>query len=196
MEGAAALGWVDWMVTVTALIYVVMAAREKFWGWAWGIVSCGLWAYASFAFYSLYMDALLQVFYVIMGFMGLYHWRSGGAQGAEAPIIQWPFAKHIPYLIVGVLLALVFGYFFDTYTPAAATYLDALTTIFAMLATFLMTRKVLENWLYWIVIDATYIYLYASRGAWLFSALMVVYTAVAVMAYLNWRKRAKPALSL
>ena len=87
------------------------------------------------------------------------------------------------------MLALAFGYFFDAYTPAAATYLDAFVTVFAMLATWLMTRKILENWLYWIIIDAASVYLFASRGAWLLSAVMVVYTGIAVMAYLGWRKR-------
>ena len=185
---ALALGWVDWTVTITALVYVVLAARENPWCWVWGIVSCGLWAYASFAFYSLYLDALLQLFYVGMGFVGLYYWRAGRGQ-AEAPILRRPLRQHLVWLAGGSLLALAFGYFFDAYTPAAATYLDAFVTVFAMLATWLMTRKILENWLYWIIIDAASVYLFASRGAWLLSAVMVVYTGIAVMAYLGWRKR-------
>lgn len=186
---ALALGWIDWTVTITALIYVALAARENSWCWPWGIVSCGLWAYSSYAFYSLYLDALLQLFYVFMGFVGWYQWKAGGNQETAAPILRWPFRQHVPYLIAGTLLSLVFGYFFDEYTAAAATYLDAFATIFAMLATWLMARKLLENWLYWIVIDAALIYLYASRGAWLFSGVMVIYTGIAVMAYLAWKKR-------
>ncbi len=194
LEEAAAMGWVDWTVTVTALVYVVLAARENPWCWLWGIVSCGLWAYASYAFYSLYLDALLQLFYVAMGFVGLYHWRSGGTGGKEAPIQQWAFHRHLPWLLAGTLLSFGFGYFFDAYTTAAATYWDAFTTIFAMLATFLMTRKILENWLYWIFIDATYIFLYASRGAWLFSGVMVIYTAIAIAAYFKWQRKVKTSL--
>jgi len=186
---ALALGWKDWTVTITALVYVVLAARENAWCWPFGIVSCGLWAYASFADYSLYLDALLQLFYVGMGFWGWYWWKAGKTSGAQAPILRWSFRQHLPWLIAGTGLAFVFGYFFDVYTPAAATYLDAVTTVFAMLATWLLTRKVLENWLYWIVVDAAYIYLYATRGAWLFSAVMVIYTGIAVMAYFGWRKR-------
>ncbi len=191
IKQAVALGWVDWTVTVTALIYVVLSARESPWCWVWGIISCSLWAYASYAFYDLYIDALLQLFYVVMGFVGLYHWRYGGEQASEAPIVRWPFRRHVPYLVIGSIVSAGFGYFFDAYTPAAATYLDAFATIFAVLATFFLTRKLLENWLYWVVIDGALVYLYASRGAWLFSFVMVIYTAIAFVAFLQWRKRAR-----
>ena len=77
LQDLAALGWLDWTVTITALIYVVLSARNSPWGWPFGIVSCALWGYASFFEYDLYLDALLQVFYVVMGFLGLYNWLKG-----------------------------------------------------------------------------------------------------------------------
>lgn len=186
-QQALALGWVDWTVTITALVYVFLAARQQISAWWWGIVSCGLWAYASFVFYQLYLDALLQLFYVGMGFAGLYQWRYG-KQGKLLPVSRMNQREQAIILVTGTALAIPFGYFFDNYTQAAATYWDAFTTIFAVLATILLVQKKLENWLYWVVIDAIYVGLYASRGAYLFSAVMVVYVVIAGRAFLSWRR--------
>lgn len=188
LEEAAAMSWIDWTATITAVLYVVLAARSNIWCWFWGIISCGLWAYASFAFYQLYLDALLQLFYVVMGFIGIYQWKYGGQGKVSLSITRMRWNQHLAVLGSGTALALAFGYFFDEYTPAAATYLDAFTTIFAVLTTFLLVQRILENWIYWVIIDATYVYLYASRGAILFSVLMVVYVIIAAAAYFRWKR--------
>ena len=176
-------GWVNWIITITALIYVVLAAKENVWCWFWGIISCTLWAYASFVFYNLYLDALLQLFYVIMGFVGIYQWKYGGEAQKERPIRRMTWQQHTMTLVIGSLLALLFGYFFDNYTDAAATYLDAFTTIFALITTFLLVWKYLDNWIYWVVIDVVYVYLYFSRGATLQSLIMIIYVLIALFAY-------------
>ncbi|HMQ85807.1 MAG TPA: nicotinamide riboside transporter PnuC [Saprospiraceae bacterium] len=185
---AFALNWVDWLATVTAILYVWLAAKNNPWCWGWGIISCSLWAYASFFYYQLWLDALLQVFYVAMAFWGWYQWRLGNPDKAAKKISRLPIWWHAPMLVLGAVLSLIFGYYFAAYTSAAATYWDALTTVFSVIATFLLVQRVLENWLYWIVTDALYIWLYASREAWLFSLLMVVYTLIAVWAFFNWRR--------
>lgn len=183
---AAALSWVDWVVAATALIYVVLAARGQVWCWFWGIISCSLWAYASFAFYDLYLDALLQLFYVAMAVVGIYQWKYGGQSGEGAPISRLSGRQHLAILAGGSLASLLFGYFFDEYTPAAATYWDAFTTVFSVIATLILVRKVLDNWAYWIITDLIYVGLYYSRGAYLFALVMVVYVAIAAFALVRW----------
>ncbi len=185
---ALALSWIDWAATLTALLYVILAARVNIWGWVWGIISCSLWAYASFVFYELWLDGLLQLFYVAMGVVGIYQWRYGGREGSAMPIQTLRPAQHGWLLLGGLAASLLFGYFFDEYTPAAATYLDAFTTVFSVIATLILVKKVLENWLYWIVVDAVYAYLYASRGALLFALLMAVYVIIAAFAFFRWRR--------
>ena len=188
---AYALSWVDWVATITALLYVILAARNNIWCWFWGIISCSLWAYASFALYQLYLDAVLQVFYVVMSFIGFYNWRWGIEGNTEASIKQLSLKEHLSYLVAGTLLSIAFGYFFDNYTPAAATYWDAFTSVFSVLATLLLVRKYLDNWGYWVVIDTIYIGLYFSREAYLFSLLMVAYTLIAGVAWVSWQKSFK-----
>ncbi|GJM35256.1 MAG: nicotinamide mononucleotide transporter [Saprospiraceae bacterium] len=180
------MSWMDWVATLTALIYVVLAARENNWCWLFGIISCSLWAYVTFAFYQLYLDAILQLFYVIMSFVGLYRWKYGGQANSALPISRLSGQAHLLWAITGLILSLGFGYFFAAYTSAAATYLDALTTVFSVIATFLLIQKRLDNWLYWVLIDALYAYLYFSRGALLFGLLMVIYVIIASVALYNW----------
>jgi len=186
-QEAAALSPVDWIATITAIIYVILAARENSWCWFWGIISCSLWAYASFAFYELYLDAILQVFYVVMSFLGLYRWKKGGSgEQQDRPITRLSQRQHLYYIGGGSILALLFGYAFSEYTPAAATYWDAFTTIFSVLATFMLVNKRLDNWAYWVIIDLAYAGLYASRGAYLFALLMLAYTIIAAVAFYRW----------
>lgn len=188
LREAAALSWIDWVVTITALVYVVLAARENVWCWFWGIISCSLWAYASFAFYGLYLDALLQLFYVAMAIVGLYQWKYGGQAGEGVPITRLSARQHLFILAGGTAAALLFGYFFDEYTPAAATYWDAFTTVFSVIATLILVRKVLDNWAYWIVADLIYVGLYYSRGAYLFALVMAVYVVIATFALARWAR--------
>lgn len=194
LQDIQALGLLDWVVTLTALIYVILSARNHPACWPFGIVSCALWAYASYAYYGLYADALLQVFYVVMGFVGLYAWLRGGKSEEQVgksvailPISKASPDQHLIYISVALVLGLLFGYLFS-HTSAAATYYDSLTTSFSVVATVLLVRRRLYNWLYWIIIDLAYAGLYYSRGAILFALLMLVYTVIAYFAYRHWRK--------
>jgi nicotinamide mononucleotide transporter len=83
------------------------------------------------------------------------------------------------------------GYIFDSYTNQENPYTDAFSTVFSLAATFMVTKKVLENWIYWIVIDAVCIYLFASRGLFLTSILFFFYTIIAVFGFVQWRRQFK-----
>lgn len=191
IEQAQAFSWVDWVATLTAIIYVVLAARENIWCWFWGIISCSLWAYASFVYYNLWMDALLQVFYVIMGFIGIYQWKYQQEGQDIRPTTQLTIPEHLTYGAILLPATFLFGYFFANYTPAAATYPDAFTTILSVLATFILIQKKLETWLYWILADTLYVWLYARQGAYLFALLMIFYVIIAVDGYFRWRRQMK-----
>ena len=189
VEAVRQLHWTETLAVVLGVVYVVLAGRGSKWCWPPGIVSCALWAWATFSLYHLWIDALLQLFYVGMGFRGWYRWtRDGTAE--ELPVTTMGVRDHLRLWAIGLPLAFLFGWFFDAYTPAAATWLDAFTTVFAILTTWLVVQKKLENWLYWILVDGLYVYLYARQGAWLFMLLMVAYTLIAIAGWFRWRKLA------
>ncbi len=186
---AANLHWTEIGAVVFAIAYLVLAARENVWCWFWGILSCTLWAYAAFFLYDLYVDALLQVFYIIISFLGLYQWLYGSAEQKALPITWLSRREHFLVVVVGLLATLFVGYFFDEYTPAAATYWDAFTTVFSVMITFMVIQKKIDNWLYWLVVDTVYVFLYWSRGGYLFALLFVAYLVIVALGFFQWQQQ-------
>jgi nicotinamide mononucleotide transporter len=179
----------DWAITITALAYVFLAARERPACWLFGIVSSGLWAWADFYRYNLWVDGLLQVFYVFMGFAGLYAWLFAAQKTGEKLAIQrMPLRQHGYLILLGLALALVLGFLFKKYTPTSFPYADAFITAFSVIATFLTIKKVVESWLYWIVFDALAVGLFWAKDAVLVALVMVVYTGMAVYGWRQWKR--------
>jgi len=184
---AANLHWTEIGAVVFAIAYLILTARESVWCWFWGILSCTLWAYAAFFLYDLYVDALLQIFYIIISFLGLYQWLYGSSEKKALPITWLSRREHFGVIIVGLLATLFVGYSFSEYTSAAATYWDAFTTVFSIMITFMVIQKKIDNWLYWLVIDTVYVFLYWSRGGYLFALLFVAYLVIVVLGFFQWR---------
>jgi nicotinamide mononucleotide transporter len=89
--------------------------------------------------------------------------------------------------IVGLgIIAGILGWLMARYSPASFPYLDALTTVFAVFATYLVAKKVLENWLYWIAIDALSIYLYLEKDLTPTALLFMLYVIIASYGYVKW----------
>lgn len=103
----------------------------------------------------------------------------------------WPLKYHMINILVSLAIAFVLGYLFECYTTQANPYVDAFTTVYSLAATYMITQKILNNWLYWIVIDIALIYLYASQGLELTSVLYLVYSVLAIFGWMQWRKQFK-----
>lgn len=189
MELISQLHPAEMAAVIFGLIYVVLAAKENVWCWFWGILSCSFWAWATFNLYDLWIDAGLQIFYVGVSFFGVWQWLFGNNNSSKPlNISTLKPHNHVIIIIGGLIISFAVGKFFATYTPAASTYLDAFTTVFSIIATFMVVRKILENWIYWIVVDAVYVYIYFTRDSVLFTGLMVIYTLIAIYGWIEWRK--------
>ncbi|MFK8008215.1 MAG: nicotinamide riboside transporter PnuC [Saprospiraceae bacterium] len=188
IQGAQNLHWAEILATIFGFIYIILAIKENVWCWFWGILSCGLWAWATYNLYDYYFDAVLNVFYVVMGFVGIYQWKFGGRDEDELPVTQMTVNQHVIVVLVGLICTFLLGFLLDKYTLAQKTYLDAFTTAFAIFATFMTIQKKIGNWIYWIIVDMIYVYMYWAVGAYLFMLLFIVNTVLAVKGYLNWRK--------
>lgn len=194
IAACAALHFTELWAVLFGVAYVVLAARNSVWCWVFGLLSALLWSYATFYLYGLWIDAILQLFYAVMAVVGWWQWSSD-EQGQELKISSKPFGVHLRYILLpGLVLSLVIGFLFGTYTPAASTYLDSLSTVFSVVATFLVIRRLIENWFYWIVVDVIYIYIYIQQGAWLFTALMILYIIIAVVGWLKWNAQMEASI--
>jgi nicotinamide mononucleotide transporter len=179
----------QWMALITGLAYVILAAHEKPLCWPFGIVSCSLIAVDDFALFQLYADGVLQIFYVLFGFAGLYFWIFRNPSGAPLIVTSRRLKAHLIAVLALALISIPIALLLKDLTNAAYSYLDTLTTLLSLWATWLLVKKVLENWLYWIVIDAVYVVLFCLRGGELIALLYGIYMVIAVWGYLNWKHR-------
>ena len=133
------------------------------------------------------MESLLYAFYVGMAAYGWMIW-SRGKKDDEFPVVVWSLHTHVVAMLVISLLATATGWYLSNFTQAAYPFIDSFTTFAAIWATFLVARKVLENWWYWLLIDLVSIAIYWSRGLELTAALFVVYVILIPVGLLQWRK--------
>ena len=179
----------EWMAVAGAIVYLVLAARGNPWCWGFGIVSCAFWAYADFTYYKLYIDGFLQLFYIGISFLGFYQWKYGGENKEALPVSRMRPVHHAWILAGGLLLSATLGALFSKYTIAAYSYLNTLTTVFAVITTFLAIRKKLENWIYWFFIDCINVFVFWQSGGYLIAMLFIAYLVLVVAGFLSWRKK-------
>lgn len=189
LDGLLATAPLEAAAVVLGLLYSLLAVAHRRSCWIAGGLSAALFVYlASRA--ALPMQAMLQGFYVVMAVYGWLQWsRAGGVPR----VTTWPLRNHC--IAIAILLASAFALagVLARETDAAWPYLDSVTTLASLLATWLIARSKLENWLYWIVIDALLAFLYAAQGLVFTALLFVVYLVVAVIGYGSWLRRLRAA---
>jgi nicotinamide mononucleotide transporter len=135
---------------------------------------------------AIYLQAGLQFVYVVLGIFGFINW----GKSVETKLKIWSLQKHLLVGIPTLLLALTLGFVFSK-TDQKLPYLDAFISAFAILATYLTTKSILENWLYWIVLNLLSMYLWFEQGLQLTVALFAVNTLMAVFGFILWLKKWK-----
>jgi nicotinamide mononucleotide transporter len=191
LQGVAAAfaqmsGW-EVLAVFFGIAYVLLAAKESLWTWIFAFLSTIIYTIL-FWDGALVSSSLLNFYYMVMAVYGFILWRSGGEQGEELEISQWSLKKNFIVIISGIILAVILGYLSDTYTEARFAYLDTFVMVFSVIATWMLAKKVLENWLYWMVIDSTAIVLYWKSGYLATIILFMFYVILAFYAYYTWWK--------
>ncbi len=182
---------IEVIAVVLALVYVVLASLNSPWCWPFAFVSSALVSYQVWFAYRLLFDAGLNIFYAAMAVVGLWRWQTRrAARGPERvkPITALSLREHAYIIAGGLAVSLLCGVLAQAYTKVSFPYLDALTTVFSVVGTFLLVERKLENWLYLLAMDVLYVYLYSAKGSALFAGLFVVYTLLAGVGYYNWRR--------
>jgi nicotinamide mononucleotide transporter len=186
----ATLPWLELIAMLLALAYVILAAQGSIWCWPAAFVSTAIY---TIIFYdvSLLMDSALNVYYLIMAVYGYWVWQKNTQahhQQNSSPlvIVTWHVSWHVKACIILTIISLVLGYIMATITTASFPYLDTFTTVFAVFTTYLVAQKVLENWLYWIVIDTVSIYLYIEKGLIPTTVLFIINVLIAGYGYFKW----------
>ena len=182
-----------------SVLYLVLAIRQNLWCWPAAFVSSVITIAVMFGA-RLYSEAGLNVFYAAMAVYGWYQWRYGGGRGGERalPISMWSAKLHAIAIGGSVAASLVIGWLMSSNTDAAFPYLDAFVLVSSIVTTYMVARKILENWLYWLVIDSLSLYLYLERGLLMYAGLFALYLVLVVIGFVRWQRewrvqRAVPA---
>lgn len=190
---AISLGWLQWLALGFNLIYVVLAARESIWCWPAGLIGVIL-LFFIYIDARLYSDATLQVFYAMMSVYGWWSWRHrNSSQELVITTLRW--RAHLWILCAGFAGTWLFGLFWKQF-GAALPFADAFTTSFSILATFLVARKILENWWYWVIIDAVAVIVYWIRDIPLIALLFLIYVVLAIYGWRVWSHKYRMAKAI
>ena len=181
---------VEPLAVAASTAYILLASLQQRSCWLAAMLGSALYV-AVFWHHRLLMDALLNVYYVAMAVYGWIYWQRGtgtDSQGVAQPIIRWQASQHVLAWTAIAACSLASGYWLANNTDAAFPYLDSLTTWASLLCTWMVVRKVLENWLYWIAIDTLAMWLYWQKGLYPTVALFGLYLLIAVFGYWMWRR--------
>ena len=179
--------WLESTAVIFAILYLILAVKQNILCWTAGIISSVLYFFIMQKA-GLYMEAYLQVFYVVMGIYGWSQWSASNASNPIFIVNTWSKYQHMITISIILVLSLLSGFLLERYTDAALPFLDALVSWGAVVATYMVAKKLLENWIYWFVIDATSIFLFIERGLWLSAVLFATYLVIIFFGYQSWNK--------
>ena len=179
--------WLESTAVIFAILYLILAVKQNILCWTAGIISSVLYFFIMQKA-GLYMEAYLQVFYVVMGIYGWSQWSASNASNPSFIVNTWSKYQHMITISIILVLSLLSGFLLERYTDAALPFLDALVSWGAVVATYMVAKKLLENWIYWFVIDSVSIFLFVSRGLYLTSFLFFVYLIIIYFGYKSWTK--------
>jgi nicotinamide mononucleotide transporter len=178
---------IEIVAAVFGVVSVFLSVRQNIWSWPTAIVNVGLYI---FVFYGskLYADTGLQVVYVVLNAYGWYHWLYGGKNRTELPVTRTSARLWLVLVALVAAGTAVLGTLLTQKTDAALPYVDSLTTSTSLVAQWMMTRKLLENWIIWVAVDVVYIGMYINKSLYVTAVLYFIFLVLSAMGFLQWRR--------
>jgi nicotinamide mononucleotide transporter len=185
------------IATIAGLLYIIYSVERNILLWPYGIVSSAIFVYVCFHA-GIYADMGLYVYYVIIGFYGWYHWHQGVSNsngGVNLPVIKTTLKQGCWLFLLTLAIYFILLYILKHYTNSNIPYWDSFTTAVSITATWMLTQKMMEQWILWIIVDSITIGLYFYKGLYPAITLYLVYTILSFTGYLEWNKewKAQPA---
>lgn len=168
------------------VVSVFLSTRQNIWSWPTAIVNVALY---TVVFYNgrLYGQMGLQTVYLVLSIYGWYQWLHGGEQKTELRVSR--ASPRLLGILAGLnVVAWIALAALLRRTDAALPWLDALLTTTSLIAQWMMTRKILENWILWIAVDIVYVPMFLSQRLYATSLLYAAFLVLAVMGFVEWRR--------
>ncbi len=183
------LSLLDAIGVLLGLAYIVLEIRESIFLWVVGLIMPALYSVVLFQ-KGIYAGAIMEVYYFAASLYGLAKWSSGSDRTGKHI-----FITHLPHHRFPTTVAAISVLFLALYmllrqaTDSTVPAIDALTTALSIVALWLLSRKYIEQWWLWLIVDALSTVLYISKGIYGRAILYCLYTALAVVGYTAWKKK-------
>lgn len=187
----------DWLINnyievigaVTGLIYLYLEIRQNIWLWPVGIVTSAFYIYIFFAS-KFYADMGLQVYYLVISIYGWHHWLTGGKVQSrdELPVTRIDWRTALILLPITAAIFAIIAFVLIRYTDSPVPLGDAFTTALSITATWMLARKIIEQWWVWVVVNLVSLGLYVYKGLYPTSVLFFFYFSMAIVGYFEWER--------
>lgn len=179
--------YVEVLGVVFSVLYLLLSIRQNILLWPAGMISALLYMFVFFQS-KFYADMGLNGYYFLLSIYGWVVWKKGGKGSKQRPVSRIRRKTALLLLVITALAFLGIAFLLKNYTDSPIPYWDALTTAMSFTATWMLARKILEHWMVWIVVDVISMALYLYRGLYPTMILFAIYTSMAVIGYIEWKK--------
>lgn len=179
--------WTELFGFITGAACVWLQVKENVWNWPAGIAN-NIFYIVVFRRSGLYADSLLQWFYIGISIYGWWNWLRGGAAHSRLKISRTSRAGTLIYGMLTVSGVLILYELLRHYSNSTVPLWDGLTTAMSLTAQYMLTRKVIENWWWWIAVDVIYIALYAYKRLLLTSLLYAIFLGMCIVGLRQWQR--------
>ena len=184
----------DIIGTILGFLYLWLEFRTSAWMWVVGCIMPAIYIVVLYQA-GIYADCGMEVYYFLAGIYGLIIWLRGKTEsGTKVEISRTPRKMYTWLALVFVILFVAIAAFLRECTDSRVPYIDSFTTSLSIIAMWMLSRKYLEQWWVWFVVDAASSGLYIYKGVYGRSLLYAVYTVMAIYGYYLWRKKMKEPL--
>jgi nicotinamide mononucleotide transporter len=181
--------YIEILGAILGIVYVFFSIRQNILTWPVGLLTSILYVWVFFDS-KLYADMGLQMYYVIISVYGWYEWLYGNPDSTKPTLKVSRLSLNLGLLLalISLLLFVFIWFILSSFTDSQVPVADALATALSIVATWMLARKILEHWLLWVFVDAFSIGLFVFKGLLPTVALFAVYTTMAVVGFIEWRK--------
>jgi len=182
------MNWTELLGFITGAICVWLQVKENVWNWPAGIAN-NIFYVVVFWRSGLYADSLLQWFYISISIYGWWNWLRGGVGHSRLKIDRTSHRGMTLYIALSALGTILFRELLRRYTNSTVPLWDGLTTAMSLTAQYMLTRKLIENWWWWIAVDVIYIALYIYKRLYLTSILYAIFLGMCIIGLREWQRR-------
>jgi nicotinamide mononucleotide transporter len=180
--------WTEIVAVLFGILSVWFARKENIWVYPTGIVNVLIYVYLCF-FAGLYADMAINAFYFIMSVFGWYNWSRRDESLHHVPITSLSIKQWLFYILLTAVAFGIISYVLINFTDSTVPLFDSFTTALFIAGMWLMAIKKIENWLFWILGDVLVIPMFAVKGLAFTSIQYIVFLVLAILGYVEWRKR-------